>query len=321
MDYTNLNDTIKSAKNILILSHINPDGDTLGSMCGLYHAILDNFKKKCDMITISKLPKTYEFLPDIQLAKLVDDVDKSLVYDLTICVDIAAADRFNEAKLLFDKSKYTVNIDHHKTNTKYADLNLINSQASSTGEFLYAIMKNLDWKINLKTATCLYTAILTDTGSFRFSNTTSETFKTVSELVDIGVNSVDVYKNCYENNSKSMVMLQAYCISNAHFLDNDRIVYSVIYKKDVEKFCAGDDCTEGLAEKLRAIETTKVAFIVKEIGTKISKVSMRSKDLDVAEICSVFGGGGHTAAAGCVIKSAPETATKKVLEEIKKRKF
>lgn len=321
MDCSNFNDIIKSAKNILIISHINPDGDTLGSMCGLYHAIEENFKKKCDMLILSKVPKIYEFLPEISRAKLVEMYDKSMVYDLVICVDIAAENRFEDAKILFDKALYTVNIDHHKTNTQYADLNIVDVNASSAGELLYGLMKDLKWKINNAAATCLYTAVLTDTGSFRFSNTTPVTFKTAADLVAMGVDAVEVYKNCYETNSKSMVMFQAYCISNAKFVNNDTIAYSIIYKKDMERFSAGDDCTEGLAEKLRAIETTKVSFIVREIGTRISKVSMRSKDVDVAEICSVFGGGGHTCAAGCVIKSAPGTAANKILDEIKKRKF
>ncbi len=321
MDCANLNDIIKSAKNILIISHINPDGDTLGSMCALYHVIGKNFKKKCDMLVLSKVPKIYEFLPEISQAKHVDMFDKSMVYDLAICVDIAAENRFEEAKILFDKALYTVNIDHHKTNTKYADLNIVDIKASSAGELLYGLIQKFNWQTDLETATCLYTAVLTDTGSFRFSNTTPATFKTAAELVAKGVDAVEVYKNCYETNSRSMVMFQAYCISNAKFANNDTIAYSIIYKKDMERFSAGDDCTEGLAEKLRAIETTKVAFIVREIGTRISKISMRSKDIDVSEICAVFGGGGHTCAAGCVIKSAPGTAANKILDEIRKRKI
>ena len=321
MDYTRFNNIIKSAKNILIVSHINPDGDTLGSMCALYQAIYKNFKKKCDMLVVSKIPTTYHFLPNIQNVKHIENVDKSMVYDLTICTDIASLDRFTDANALFEISKNTVNIDHHKTNTKYANENFINPNASSTGEFLYEIMKSLQWKIDVDTATCLYTAVLTDTGSFRFSNTSPATFKVAADLVALGVDAVEVYKNCYENNSKSMVMFQAYCISNAKFEEDDKIAYSIIHKKDIERFAAGEDCTEGLAEKLRAIETTKISFIVKEIGPKLSKVSMRSKEVDVAEICAQFGGGGHTAAAGCVIKATPQTATKKLLSEIKKRKI
>ena len=136
-----LNDIIKSAKNILIVSHINPDGDTLGSMCALYSAVKDNFKKRCDMVVLSKVPRIYEFLPNVTFVKNVNELDRSLVYDLVICVDVAAQNRFEEAMELFNRAHFTINIDHHKTNTKYADLNIIDSNASSAGEFLYKIMR------------------------------------------------------------------------------------------------------------------------------------------------------------------------------------
>lgn len=319
MDCSQLNDIIKASKNILIISHLNPDGDTLGSMCGMYSAIKDNFKKKADMLLLSKVPSVYEFLPYINEAKLLDLYDKSREYDLVIDVDIAAYDRMCEASILFEKAKFTVNIDHHKTNNSYAKMNFVYPEASSTGEVLYGIMKDMDWKISLDTAVALYTAILTDTGSFRFDNTGVKAFQYAAKLVDIGVKPAEIYKHCYESNSKELVQFQAHCLSNAVFEDNNKIAYSLIYKKDIEKFNAGDDCTEGLAEKLRAIVTTDVAFIVKQIGANLSKVSMRSKVIDVAEICAEFGGGGHKQAAGCVIKSTPADAAKKVLGEIRKR--
>ncbi len=289
-------------------------------MCGMFSAIKDNFKKNADMLLLSKVPAIYEFLPYVGEAKLLETYDKSREYDLVINVDIAAYDRMCDAAVLFDKAKFTVNIDHHKTNNSYAKMNFVFPEASSTGEVLYGLMKEMGWKIPLNTATALYTAILTDTGSFRFENTSEKTFKTVSELVGIGVKPSVIYKHCYESNTKGLVQFQAYCLSKAIFEDDDKIAYTVIYKKDMEKFSAGDDCTEGLAEKLRAIVTTDIAFLVKQIGANISKISMRSKVFDVAEICAVFGGGGHTQAAGCVIKASPETALARVLEEIRKRK-
>ena len=321
MDCSQLNDIIKASKNILIISHLNPDGDTLGSMCGLYSAIKDNFKKSADMLLLSKVPPVYSFLPYINEAKHVDDYDKSREYDLVIDVDVAAYDRMCDAAVLFQKAAFTVNIDHHKTNNSYARLNFVSPEASSTGEVLFGLMKEMGWKISLNTAVCLYTAILTDTGSFRFDNTGEKAFQYASELVQIGVKPSEIYKYCYESNSKELVLFQAYCLSKAVFEDNNKIAYSVIYKKDIEKFNAGDDCTEGLAEKLRAIVTTDVAFIVKQISAAASKVSMRSKVVDVAEICSVFGGGGHKQAAGCVIKASPADAAKKVLDEIRKQEI
>ena len=321
MDYSKLNDIIKSSKNILIISHVNPDGDTLGSMCGLYCAILDNFKKKCDMVAISKIPDVYSYLPHLSEVKNVDDLDKSREYDHVINVDVAALDRACDAKILFEKAKFTVNIDHHKTNIAYGNLNFINPDASSTGEVLFDCFENMNWKVNLDCAICLYTAILTDTGSFRFDNTKPSTFEVASKLVEIGVQPSDIYKKVYESDSKTLVMFQAHCISKAKFLEDDKIAYTLVYKKDMEKFSAGDDCMEGLTEKLRAIVTTRIAFVAKEMKSGGTKISMRSKFADVAEICSVFGGGGHKFAAGCTIKAPVEDAAQKVLEEIKKREI
>ncbi len=318
MDCTQLNNIIKSGKNILIVSHLNPDGDTLGSMCGLYSAIKDNFKKKADMLVISHVPAVYKFLPYINEVKSLEDYDKSREYNVVINVDVAAYDRMAGASVLFEKAEHKINIDHHKTNNGYAEFNFIDAEASSTGELLLSLMHEMNWKITPETAKCLYTAILTDTGSFRFDNTTSKSFAAVAELVKIGVKPAEIYKNVYENDSKGLVLFQANAVSNAVFENDNKIVYTIVYKKDIEKFNAGDDCTEGLTEKLRAISTTEVAFTVKEISSNMSKISMRSKNVDVAKICSTFGGGGHSLAAGCVIKSSIKDSVKKILEEIKK---
>lgn len=321
MEYNNLNNIIKSSKNILIISHVNPDGDTLGSMCGLYCAILENFKKKPDMLAISKLPDVYSFLPHYKEIKQIDNIDKSREYDLVINVDVASIDRICDGKVLFDKGGKTVNIDHHKTNNNYAELNFVNADASSTGEVLFNIFSQMDYKINIDCANCLYTAILTDTGSFRFDNTKPATFECASKLVEIGVNPSDMYKKVYESDSKTLVMFQSHCISKAKFLDNDKIAYTLVYKKDMEQFSAGDECMEGLTEKLRAIVTTQIAFVAKEMKSGGTKISMRSKFADVAEICSVFSGGGHKYAAGCTIKAPIEKAVEMLLKEIRKREI
>ena len=320
MDYSKLNDIIKSSKNILIISHVNPDGDTLGSMCGVYSAILENYKKKCDMMAVSKVPEVYSYMPNLSKVRNIEEFDKSREYDLVINVDVAAIDRICDGKTLFDKAKFTVNIDHHKTNIAYGNLNFINPEASSTGEVLFGCFEKMDWKINLDTAVCLYTALLTDTGSFRFDNTKPSTFETAGKLVEIGVNPSDIYKKVYESDSKTLVMFQAHCVSKAKFLDDDKIAYTTVYKKDMELFSAGDDCMEGLTEKLRSIVTTRVAFVAKEMKSGGTKISMRSKFADVAQICEVFNGGGHKYAAGCTIKAPVEEAVKKVLSEIRKLK-
>jgi phosphoesterase RecJ-like protein len=288
-------------------------------MLGLYSAILDNYKKQADMIAVSKIPEIYKFLPNINLVKQIEDVDKSLVYDLAITVDVAAKDRIGDAEILFDKAKFKVNIDHHITNTNYADLNLIGAERSSVGEHLFFILESMKKQISLNTANCLYTAILTDTGSFRFDNTKQDTFLAASELVKLGVKVSKIYKNVYESDRRNLVQFQGYCLSKAEFLNNDKIAFITVYRKDMEKFGANDECFEGLTEKLRAIVTTEVAFVAKEMKSGNTKFSFRSKNVDVSKICEIFSGGGHKFASGCTINKKPEDAVKMVLDEVEMR--
>ena len=236
---------------------------------------------------------------------------------MVITLDVAAIDRVRDSKILFDKAKCTVNIDHHKTNPGFGDFQIIEPEASSCGEVLFNYFKKNNWVITEEAATCLYTAIMTDTGNFRFENTTSSVFAAVSQLVEHGANPHDIYKYCYETKTKNFVMFQNYCVNKAVFLDNNKIAYTTVYKKDLEKFSAGDDYTDGIAETLRAIDSTEVSFVVKEVESKLTKVSMRSKHIDVAEICANFGGGGHTYAAGCTIKATIEDSINKLLKEIR----
>jgi bifunctional oligoribonuclease and PAP phosphatase NrnA len=316
--YKKFDEAVKSSKNILIISHVNPDGDTLGTMCAMRSAIYQHYKKKPEMLILSNFPKIYEFLPYINEAKTLEMFDKSREYDLVITVDVASLDRIIDAQILFNKAKYTINIDHHGTNNNYGDLVFVEPNASSSGEVFYKILKKLGWQIDLETTTAIYVAIMTDTGGFRFENTSSKVFRIAAELTEMGINPKELYKKCYESKSKNIVLFQGYCVGKAVFSDNDKIAYTIVYKKDMEKFAVGDDATDGIAEALRAILTTDVSFVVKEVDTKICKISMRSKNIDVAKVCSVFGGGGHKFAAGCTTKASCAESVKNLLAEINK---
>ncbi|MBQ8458681.1 bifunctional oligoribonuclease/PAP phosphatase NrnA [bacterium] len=314
-----LDSSIKNSKNILLVSHINPDGDTLGSICALYSLIKDNYKKTCEMVVVSQIPSNYEFLPNIDKARFIGEFDFSREYDLVINLDVASIERCADAQILFNKAKNTVNIDHHETNNAYAKINIIDSNASAAAEVLFEITKSLNWKISKESAVSLYVGIMTDTGCFRFANTTRKTMEYSGELLTFGINPSEIYQKCYESNSKDMVLFQSYCVNKAKFVNNDKIAYTIVYKKYLEKFNnKGEDFTDGLTEKLRAIKTTEIAFVVKELNASTSKISMRSKEKDIAKICSVFGGGGHKLAAGAVVKANPEEAVKLILEEINK---
>lgn len=317
-EYQEFDNIVKNAKNILIMSHVNPDGDTLGSMCALYATILKQYKKKAEMLILSKLPKVYEFLPNILGAKTLDKFDKSREYDLVVSVDVASIDRLVDAQILFEKAKYNINIDHHRTNNNYGKLAIVEPKASSTGEVIYKMIKELGWQTNMDYITSVYTAILTDTGGFRFENTSSEVFRIAAELTDAGIDPKELYRKCYESKTRGMVSFQGYCISKAVFSKDEKIAYTIVYKKDIERFAVGDDATDGIAEALRAIITTDVSFVVKEVDSKICKISMRSKKLNIADVCTKFGGGGHKYAAGCTIRASCDEAVKKLLAEIDK---
>lgn len=317
-DFENL---VKDAKHILIISHVNPDGDTLGSMCAMYGAILTKFKKKAEMLVPSAIPGIYEFLPYIKNAKMVSEFDKSREYDLVITVDVAALDRILDAQILFSKAKHTINFDHHKTNINFGEINFVEPLACSCGEVVFKTFEKLGWEITKETADCLYAAILTDTGGFRFENTNPASLEIASKLVKIGVIPKEIYNSCYESKTKSVVMFQHYAVANALFSDDEEIAYSIILRKDIEKFGVKDSATDGIAETLRSIISTQISFVIKEIDSKTCKVSMRSKKIDVSKVCEVFGGGGHKYAAGCTIKLPIKDAVKQLLKEIKNAKY
>ncbi|MBQ3311915.1 bifunctional oligoribonuclease/PAP phosphatase NrnA [bacterium] len=319
MEFLKLDDSIKISKNILIISHVNPDGDTLGSMLALKELIYKQYKRKPEMMVISKIPKAYQFLKGVNDIKHLSQFDNSMIYDMVILVDVAALDRIFDAKIFYDKAKIKVVIDHHKTNDIKANIRIVESSASSTGEVLFKVAENHGWQFDENIAEAIYTAILTDTGGFRFDNTKELTLKIASKLVGMGANPQLIYKNCYEQKSKNFVMFQAYCVNKAEYFNNNKIASITVYKKDIEKFGGGEDFTEGLVEMVRSIETTEVAIVLKEIDKNLFKISMRSKNIDVAEICSIYNGGGHKYAAGCVIKGSAKDIIKKLTNEIQKQ--
>lgn len=318
MNFNSFKETIGNAKSIAIISHVNPDGDTLGSMSALYSIIKNNFDIDSDMLYNGIIPEIYKFLPYIEQAKPPAAVEKDKVYDLAIAIDIAAKDRMGDSYPIFENAKITMNIDHHKTNDSYGNINFVRGDASCAGEVLFDIAQELKLKIDEQTAQALYTSILTDTGGFRYENTTADTLNKASQIIAYGANPSLISRYCYESKPKGMVLLHAHCMINADFVENNKIAYIMITDKDMKMFNAQNDYTEGLVEELRRISTTQVSFVLKEVDENTTKVSLRSKGADVAAIAQIFGGGGHTFAAGCTIRKPIKIARDKLIEEIRK---
>jgi len=305
-------DRINSASNILIITHINPDGDTLGSASALKAFIGDRADILIQIEDNFNFPSTYNFLPYLNKALNFSNLKDK--YNLIIALDCASIDRIiNKARVIFDNCQNTIVIDHHKTNKGYAALNLIKGGISSTGEVLYDFFRELNIEITQEMAIGLYSAILTDTGCFKYESTTPHTFKIASDLAQKEINTSEIADLCYTNKPKNMVLFQNYLISNATFCLNDKIAYTLISKEIQEKYSIKDEYTEGICETLRSIANVEIAFVLKETDIG-AKASIRTKEIDATHIVKEFQGGGHKRAAGCTIKYPLNVAAEKLLK-------
>lgn len=313
-------DIIKNSKSAVIISHVGPDGDALGSMLGMKF-ILKQFEniKTIDCIILGKYPEIYKFLPGSNSVKTPYDDTLLDKYDVAIAVDCAALDRLTDAVEIFKRAKNTVNIDHHITGDKFAQLNIINGEASSAGEMIVDIAQKLGVQITSEIAINLYVSILTDTGGFKFENTKAQTFLACAKLLEIGISPDEIFKKCYEQKPLDMIRLQAKAINNAKFEENDKIAYAIISRKLLDEFGSQDSYTDGVSEKLRQAKTTQIAMTLKETQSGDTKISLRSKAIDVSKMAKFFGGGGHKLAAGCTIEKPPQEALEEILPIARKQ--
>ncbi len=313
-------DAIKQSKTILLLGHVGPDGDTLGSTLAIKKIIeLAKFEatETIDMALSGKLPDVYKFLPDVFSIKNIDDKSLLSNYDLAMAIDCGNIDRLGETKDLFFKSKATVNIDHHyMSNSNFADINWVEN-AASTGQVIYKLVEFLGIKPDKDIATDLYTSILTDTGGFKFDNTKSETLKICAELIECGADPEYIYKKCYESKPFAMVKLHAKAVDKAVFLENNKIAYTTVTRKLLDDLKATDDYTDGISEALRQISDVEIAIIFKETPKGDTKISIRSNNVSACDIAKNFGGGGHRLAAGCVIRKNINAAIDDVIPIVK----
>ncbi len=308
---------IKQANKVLLITHVNPDGDTLGSAAAMKLFIGD----KADILVQVKkevqVPEMYKFLPALDDVKYLDTVKDE--YDLLIALDVASIDRIVEfPREIFNKCVNTINIDHHKTNKGYAKINLIKGGYSSTGEVLYDFFNDAKIEITKEMAECLYVAILTDTGCFKYETVTKDTFLAASNLMQKGIDTSLIAKKCYDNKPKSMITFQAEIITNAKFVFNDKVAYAIITPSDMKKYNVKNEHTEGIAETLRSIKSVDISILLKENEEKTTKVSLRSKTIDLTPVVEKFNGGGHKMAAGCTIRKPAKEAIELLLDEFAK---
>ena len=306
--------TLKQKNTFAIVSHIMPDGDSIGSMLALY-SVLSRLKKDVDVFTNDNIPSIYSFLPNFKVIKTCGKSDK--LYDVLIVLDCGDIERTGNCSLLSAKSSLTINIDHHGTNTLFANLNLVDTNASATGELIYQIIKLMGIDILKDEAVCIYTSILTDTGSFRYSNTTSITHQIAGDLINTGVDFGLIYNKIYNDFRYEDIKLMGKAIGSLELFNNGRIAYMQLLKNDIDNLSIKEVNTSNFIDYARDINTVEVAVFIKEITTDEYKISLRSKYLvDVKAICEKFGGGGHVKAAGCTIKGNIRNVKNIIIEEL-----
>lgn len=304
-------------KRFIIVVHDNPDGDTLGSAAALVF-ILRKLRKDVRVLKPDRINSNYQFLVEMIKKNLVDTLEG--FFDAMITVDIAGWDQTSQVEKYVDRFKKIINIDHHADNRKFGSVNWVNTKASAVGEMIYHLVKKCRIRIDKNIATVLYTAITTDTGSFRFSNTTSTTHRIVADLIDCGANTKLVINTLYENIPVDKFKLFAKAIRTAKLSDDGEIIWMWITKRMANVCKSEIENTEGFIDMVKRVKGVKVAVLFKEADDKnMIRVTFRSKDpkVMVNEIAKIFGGGGHPAAAGCSVSGNKLDVERKVLEVVR----
>ena len=309
-----ITEVIRSSSRFLITSHVRLDGDAIGSELALY-LMLRDMGKEASVYNRDTLPQMYRFLPGSDA--IVNSMDAGDVFDAVFILDCSEIDRVGEEAPRVSAIRNIINIDHHISNGSFGDLSLLDPAASSTGEIVYRLMRELGVNITKDMAINLYTAILTDTGAFRYSNTGQKTFRVASDLVANGADPWWISQRIYENNPVQKMKLLAKALDTMAFFWDRRIAVIHVTKKMLEEAEALWEYTEGFVEFPRSIEGVEVAAFISEIGDRLFKVSLRSRgSMDVEKIAGVFGGGGHHSAAACRITGDLESVKAKLVEAV-----
>ena len=307
---------IREHKTFCIVGHIRPDGDCIGSQLGLALA-LRNEGKRVTVWNQDTIPLKYRFLVG---DGLIEKPKRGEKFDCVIATDCASFERLGKAGEGIGERKIFINIDHHESNTRYANVNWVSPREPSTGELIYRLLKVARWPITKPIADLLFTAISTDTGSFQYPNTRPGTFHAGAELVTRGANLAKICDEIYQSYPLSRAKLLKHVYSKFRLTDGDRIAWLWLKKKDFTRTGAESDDTEGLIDHLRAIEPVVVACVFEEVEPELTRLSLRSKNekVNVSDIAKQFGGGGHPAAAGARITGTPLAVQRKVIAAVKR---
>lgn len=281
-------DILREKDNILILTHANPDGDTLGSGFALCRALM-KIGKICAVINADDIPKKYNYLFD-------DIVEIKFKPDYVVAVDVATVNLLGG---LEEQYKIDMCIDHHSTNTEYANLLLLEDVPAAC-QIMYEVVLALGVEVDKKIADCLYTGLTTDTGCFRYNSTTAQTYRVAADLIDAGADNGRINRIMFETKSKTYARLERLAIESMRFYEHERVAVITVTQEMFQLTGSNAQETEGLAPLTRQIEGVEIGITIQERPDGTCKASIRTfESVNAAKLAACFGGGGHAQAAGC----------------------
>ena len=288
---------ILKARNIIISAHRDPDGDAIGSILALGLA-LEKMGKRVYMVSQDGVPKRYAKLPGAK--RIIRRTNKRC--DLAIAVDCDDKEVLDKTFETFKKARTILEIDHHEVRKNFGHLSIIDPKAAATGEMVYKLLKKLRTPITKEIAQNLLTSMIVETNSFSFPDTSSFTFRACAELLDTGLDFYKLTDMIYWSKTKEAIILSGLCLSRCKFLENNKIAWSIVRKKDFDTVKGKDEDIDAAADEIRAIKGVKIVILFREKSKKVLRVSLRSKGkINVAYLAEIYGGGGHSDVAGCRI--------------------
>ncbi|OUM88383.1 MAG: hypothetical protein BAA01_08410 [Bacillus thermozeamaize] len=286
----------------LVISHLSPDGDAIGSTLAMV-GILKALKKRYCVVNPDRLPKKYGILPWADEILSSEERGTEGPYHHVIALDCADEKRMEPFPSRFAAGARILNIDHHPTNTRYGTVNLVLPEAAATAQLVYYLAETLQVPLEEPLATCLYTGILTDTGGFRYSNTKAEVMRIASRLLDAGVNPGKLAEQFLERISEAHLHVLQKALSRLQREMDGRLAWMYVTQEDLREAGATEADMDGLVQYPLRIEGVEVGLLFREMSPASCKVSLRSRErVDVAKIAGLFGGGGHARAAGCTVE-------------------
>ncbi|MDR1253489.1 MAG: DHH family phosphoesterase [Oscillospiraceae bacterium] len=308
-------DTLFKKNNFSILTHKLPDGDTLGSAFALFYA-LKKLKKRVKVLCSDPIPKKYSFL-DLENISNTGLKESTIEQnECVISVDIADTKLLGENLEIY-RECVDICIDHHSLNKQYAKLTYVNSSAAATAEIIYDIIKIMNIPFDKIIADCIYTGISTDTGSFKYSNTTHKTLEIAGKMLKYGARHNLISRKMFGEKTKTKIYLEKLVLETLEFFFSDKCAVICITKDILNKTKAKEEETEGLSGIPKSIKGVLIGITIREKEEKVFKISVRCDPcISALKLCSKFDGGGHPGAGGCVILGNLETVKEKILVEV-----